>query len=361
MSVPNPTFWLGKRVLVTGSTGFKGAWLCTWLNMLGSDVLGIGLPAASSPALFNLIGGDERFHTHYCDIRNLNKFRDQISNFQPEIVFHLAAQPLVQRSYIRPVETLQTNIIGTVNLLEASLCCSAGTVVVNVTSDKCYENNGEGQIFSEDSMLGGADPYSCSKACSELITKAYQQSFYKSAGILASTARAGNVLGGGDWSEGRLVPDVLRSHEAQQSVVLRNPGAVRPWQHVLEPLRGYMLLAESLASGKVPSGSAWNFGPNKEEARDVGWLVHRLLTHLKSNLPPVIDTNCYPPEARFLSLDSTKSRVHLNWKPLWNAETTLKKVADWYVAYKAGKPVLAECQAQIEEYTAANQVPLEAG
>lgn len=335
-------FWSSRKVLLTGHTGFKGGWLAHWLTQLGADVTGIGLPPENDPSLFELTDVASTVDSHFADITQTSLVADIVSACQPEVIFHLAAQPLVRRSYDEPIETYRTNVMGTANVLDAArklACCRA---IVNVTTDKCYQNNEWVWGYREDDRLGGYDPYSNSKACSELVTAAYRQSYFDPANYdqhrcAVGSARAGNVVGGGDWSVDRLLPDIIRAFERGEPVDIRNPSATRPWQHVLEPLSGYILLAQRLGTGDGDYAEGWNFGPNEESNRDVGWIVETA-TRLwgngaTSNVAPEVDA---PHEATFLHLDCSKAKSRLGWKPVWNIEETLQRVIDWHQQYKQG-------------------------
>ena len=273
---PHPGFWKDKRVLLTGHTGFKGGWLALWLQSMGAQVRGIALAPPTKPSLFDAARVGEDMEHCLADIRDFAAIRALAADFQPEVLFHLAAQPLVRVSYRQPVETYATNVMGTVHVLEAAREAGSVRAIVNVTTDKCYENHGTPHGYREDEPMGGHDPYSSSKGCAELVSSAYRRSFLAGAGIALATARAGNVIGGGDWAEDRLVPDTLRALEAGLPVQIRNPLAIRPWQHVLEPLSGYLQLAQRLLAEGQLDAEAWNFGPRDADARPVQWIVERL-------------------------------------------------------------------------------------
>ena len=280
----NPKFWVDKRVLVTGHTGFKGSWLSLWLQTLGANLMGLALEPPTTPNMFELANIGEGMKSYVADIRDFNAVEKVVSEARPEIVIHMAAQPLVRYSYQNPIETYATNVMGTVHLLEA-LQKQAGTkTVVNVTSDKCYENKEWVWGYREDEPMGGFDPYSNSKGCAELVTSAYRRSFFQDKGIGLASARAGNVIGGGDWAQDRLIPDILKSFQAHEPVFIRSPDATRPWQHVLEPLSGYLALAEALWNDPVQFAQAWNFGPKEEDAKPVSWMVDCLVFGVKAHL-----------------------------------------------------------------------------
>ncbi len=324
----------GTRVLVTGHTGFKGSWLSCWLTELGARVVGVALPAATSPNHWDLLNLD--IPQHLIDIRNQDVLAHVVSKERPEIVFHLAAQPLVRRSYQDPLETWSTNVIGTANLMEACRHIDSVRAIVVVTTDKVYENREWLWAYRENERLGGHDPYSASKAASELVVVSYNKSYFHAAGApLLATARAGNVIGGGDWSETRLIPDVVRSIDSGCPIMIRFPEATRPWQHVLECLSGYLLLGQMLLEGHSEYADAWNFGPDQESTVS----VQEVLTRLKIRWPEIVwqtENLPRPHEAGFLALDSSKARAKLGWRPVWGLDDAIKATADWYRAYFDG-------------------------
>jgi len=338
----------GKRVLVTGHTGFKGSWLSLWLHELGANVIGISLPPEGSPSHWDLLSLP--IDDHLLDIRDAEALNEIFEQVQPEVVFHLAAQPLVRRSYRAPLDTWSTNVMGTANVLEACRRTSNVRAVVAITTDKCYENREWPWGYRENDRLGGHDPYSASKASAELVAASYRSAFFHadSAPVLA-TARAGNVIGGGDWSEDRLIPDLVRALEHQVSLEIRSPKATRPWQHVLESLSGYLLLGQKLlVNGKV-FAQAWNFGPDPEGNRTVSEVLSKLNQHWQ-HLRWHVTTQAQPHEANSLYLDSAKARASLGWQPVWRIDTTLGKTADWYRSWLHAGEVIS--RRQLAEYVA---------
>ena len=335
--VINSNFWKNKKVLITGHTGFKGSWLSLWLQKLGARVTGYALPPSTNPNLFTLANVAKGMNSILSDICNIEALIKVIEENQPEIVLHLAAQPLVRLSYQKPYETYATNIMGTVNLLEAIRIQKSVRVVVVVTSDKCYENREWLWSYRENEAMGGRDPYSSSKGCVELIAASYRNSFFKANKILLATARAGNVIGGGDWSEDRLIPDILRSIETKSKLIIRNPLFTRPWQHVLDCLSGYILLTEKLWINGNEFASAWNFGPSSNDIHSVKSILEQLSYHYGSNLSWEYIKEESQHEASLLALDSSKANSLLNWKPLWNLEKTLIEIVAWHKAWLQGK------------------------
>lgn len=350
----NIDFWKGKRVLVTGHTGFKGSWLCLWLNHLGAHVTGYALPPPSDPSLFEMARVGELIDSHIGDVTHMASLEAVVNAAQPEIVIHMAAQSLVRYSYDQPVETFSTNVLGTVHLLDAVRRAPSVRAVVVVTSDKCYFNEEWVWGYREDSRLGGHDPYSASKGCAELVVTAYQNSFFsadRNPGAAAiGSARAGNVIGGGDWALDRLVPDILRSLLKNQPTVIRNPQATRPWQHVLEPLHGYLMLAERLFADGHHFASGWNFGPPEESERTVGWIIERLYGLWGVGFEWERDQNPGPPESTFLKLDASKARAELMWRPKLDLNTTLAWIVDWTRRYQAGDDMRRTSVADIERF-----------
>ena len=347
----NTDFWKNKKVFITGHTGFKGGWMSLWLNKLGAKVKGYALDPQSDLSLFNLAKISDNLESQIGNIQNLALLKQSLKKFEPEIVIHMAAQPLVRASYNDPVETYKTNVMGTVNLFEAVRECESVKVVVNVTTDKCYENNEWLWGYRENEPMGGRDPYSNSKGCSELITAAYRQSFFNSdSAVSIASARAGNVIGGGDWAEDRLVPDALRAFNSGKPLVIRNPLAIRPWQHVLEPISGYLALAEKLYLEKDEFAEAWNFGPNEDDSWPVGEVVDFLVTEWPSYASWELQKGSQPHEAQLLKLDISKAKSRLNWKPLWNLEQSLKSIIDWNSAHINNKNMQEVTMDQINNY-----------
>jgi CDP-glucose 4,6-dehydratase len=330
--VMNPDFWRGKRVLLTGHTGFKGAWLSLWLDAMGAEVVGYALAPPEEDHIFVAAEVGNCVTSITDDIRNLAALKSTFVTHRPEIVLHLAAQALVRESYRRPVDTYATNVIGTVNVLEAVRSSQHVRVVIIVTSDKCYENDGSNIAFRESAPMGGHDPYSSSKGCAELVTAAYRASFLSDAGIGVATARAGNVIGGGDSATDRLLPDAIRALRQSETLVVRNPTSVRPWQHVLEPLSGYLTLAEALWNDPLRFSEGWNFGPPLEDAKTVQWVTERLFQLWGVSQSWRIDQAAQVHEASYLMLESEKARTLLSWQPRWSLERALLSIVEWYRA-----------------------------
>lgn len=345
-------FWAGKRVFLTGHTGFKGSWLSLWLHSMGAKVTGYSLPAPTNPSLFELGQiQDILVESVIGDITDFPTLQQALEKANPEIVIHMAAQPLVRRSYVDPVQTYNTNVMGTVNVMEAVRTCNSVRVVLNVTTDKCYENQEFHWGYRENEPLGGYDPYSSSKACSELITSAYRRSFLQQAGIMVGTARAGNVLGGGDWAEDRLIPDLIRAFIMGEHIQIRNPEAVRPWQHVLEPLSGYLVLCQYLYTGGEKYAQAWNFGPRDSDAKPVEWIVKEMLDRWPNEHPGYqVIREDHVHEASILKLDCSKAHKELNWMPRWTLDRALEATVQWVVGYLQGKDLQELCREQIFEF-----------
>lgn len=351
----NRAFWHQKRVFVTGHTGFKGSWLSLWLQKLGAHVHGYALDANTTPSLFRVARVEQSMDSIIGDIRDGQKLTEAVKRAKPDVLIHMAAQPLVRYSYTHPVETYATNVIGTVNVLEAVRQTPSIKAVVNVTTDKCYENREWVWGYRESEPLGGHDPYSSSKACSELVTASYRQSYfheskYREHGVALASGRAGNVIGGGDWSEDRLVPDFFRAIGNGQALRVRNPRSIRPWQHVLEPLSGYLLLAEKLYSEGPTFAEAWNFGPDESDAIAVEAVIQRISNLWGNGASWVADDSSHPHEAHYLKLDCSKVRQVLGWRPRWRIDEALNLTVKWHQAHNRGEDMRAVTSAQIDSY-----------
>ena len=342
-------FWKDKKVLITGHTGFKGSWLSLWLTMLGAKVYGYALKPPTEPNLYDLCRLDQMVDSTISDIRNLDKLDEVFGRIKPEIVFHMAAQSLVRDSYKIPVETFDINVMGTVNLFEAVRTCGEIKTVVNVTTDKVYENTNKKSGYRENEAFGGYDPYSASKACSEIVTSSFRRSFFKD-NVAVASARAGNVIGGGDFATDRLIPDFVRSIASKQSIEIRNPKAVRPWQYVLDPLHGYMILAEKLFNHGNKYAQGWNFGPDAADKKNVEWIVKAICKKWDGNASYNIDRSKHPHEAENLMLDSSKAKKLLKWKSKYDIGSGLDKVVEWTKEYIDGKNARDICLKQICEY-----------
>lgn len=348
----NRDFWRDKRVFLTGHTGFKGGWLALWLGDMGAEVHGYALTPPTEPNFFTVCGLQASLRTStIAEIRDAEKLTRTIQAARPEIVLHLAAQPLVRYSYTAPVETYAVNVMGTVNLLEAVRATPGVRAVVNVTTDKCYENHEGVWPYRENEAMGGYDPYSSSKGCSELVTAAYRRSYLEAAGIRLASARAGNVIGGGDWANDRLIPDFLRALDAGQTLIIRSPKATRPWQHVLEPLSGYITLAEKLYTEDNAYSEAWNFGPEEADVHSVRWILDHLCV-ANPDSAWQCDMAPQPHEANYLKLDSSKAKARLGWYPRWNLENALGKTLDWHQAWKQGADMHRVSLSQLHGYEA---------
>ena len=350
-----PPFWKEKKVYLTGHTGFKGSWLSLWLQSIGAIVKGYSLEPKTDPALFNIAKVADNMDSEIGDIRDLEKLQKSMVTFNPDIVIHMAAQPLVRLSYKEPVETYATNVMGTVNVLQAAKSCKNLKAIISVTTDKCYENKEWPWGYRENEPMGGHDPYSSSKGCAELVTSAYRRSFFNTpeSARLAS-ARAGNVIGGGDWAEDRLIPDILKAFEQSKPVVIRNPLSTRPWQHVLEPLSGYLVLAENLYESGENFDQAWNFGPNDEDCQPVSDILDKLVRTWGPGAQWQLDKNTNPHEAGFLKLDCSKARTQLEWQPRWNLDHTLKMIVNWHQGWLAGENMTNRCLQEITDYNKDN-------
>ncbi len=351
----NKNFWKGKRVLVTGHTGFKGSWLCLLLLELEADVFGYALDPPTIPSLFKEANIEKSIQSYYGDIRDYNTLLKVMQKVKPDIVIHMAAQALVRESYKNPVETYAINVMGSVNLFEAIRHTSSVKAVVNVTSDKCYENREWHWGYRENEPMGGYDPYSNSKGCSELITSSYRNSFfnpkeYSKHGVAIATARAGNVIGGGDWAEDRLIPDFIKAISKGEKLKIRSPFAIRPWQHVLEPLTGYLTLAEKLFENGTEYAEAWNFGPDDSDAKNVEWITSKICNLWGDNASYEVDNNPQPYEANYLKLDCSKTRNLLGWHPYWNIEKSLSCIVEWNKEFLRGRDTRELCKNQIQEY-----------
>lgn len=344
-------FWRGKRVFLTGHTGFKGSWLSLWLESLGSELTGFSLAPPTTPNLFEVANVARGMTSYISDIRDLSSLQKAMQEAKPEIVIHMAAQPLVRKSYLDPVETYATNVMGTVNLLESVRQTPSVKAVVVVTTDKCYENKEWPWGYRETEPMGGYDPYSSSKGCAELITAAYRRSFFQKHDIGVASARAGNVIGGGDWAEDRLVPDILKAFEENRAVSIRNPQSTRPWQHVLEPLSGYLTLAEHLYEQGQAFSEGWNFGPNDDDARPVQWIVEQLASNWGNGASWQLDMGQHPHEANYLKLDTSKAKVRLGWRPSWNLQTALQNITLWHRAWLGQEDMKKVCLSQILQYS----------
>jgi len=350
------SFWKGKKVLITGNTGFKGAWLSIWLSKLGAEIQGYALVPPTQPSIFSEANLEARIPTTIGNILDAELFRKTLDECNPEIVFHMAAQPIVRQSYTDPVGTYMDNVIGTAQVLHTIRQSRSVKAVVVITTDKCYENKEWEWGYREIDTLGGYDPYSSSKACAELVSSSFRSSFFNpkeyghTHNVALATARAGNVIGGGDWAKDRLVPDIIRSIESKEMVLLRNPHATRPWQHVLEPLYGYLLLAQKLYTKGPEFGEAWNFGPKDTDVKSVVWIVKHLMQLWGVKDGYTIDSNNHPHEAHVLKLDCSKSSSRLKWTPVWDVSNALQKIHEWYAAYAKRNDVFETCISQIDNF-----------
>lgn len=349
------SFWHGRRVLLTGHTGFKGSWLSLWLDAMGAEIVGYALPASGEPSLFELAAIERRLTSIEGDVRDAEHLKRVVAEHRPEVVIHMAAQALVRYSFRHPVETFATNVLGTVHLLEAVRRVGGTRVVLSVTSDKCYENLETTRPYTEDDPMGGSDPYSSSKGAAELVTSAYRRSFFPPErlakhGVAIASARAGNVIGGGDFAEDRLVVDVVHAYMRGEAPIIRHPAAVRPWQFVLEPLAGYLQLVERAYAAPERFGGGWNFGPDEHDCRPVGWVVDRIARGWGIADSWRLDDQPQVHEATLLLLDATKARRELGWRPRLDLEQALDWTVEWYRAYHRHEDVAALTRAQIQRF-----------
>ncbi|HLW53553.1 MAG TPA: CDP-glucose 4,6-dehydratase [Candidatus Angelobacter sp.] len=356
----NRSFWKGRAVFLTGHTGFKGSWLSLWLDALGARVTGYALDPPTQPSLFEQATVADVVHSIQADIRDFARLKAALTECGPQVVIHMAAQSVVRRGYEDPVETYSSNVMGTVHLLEALRQLTQPCTVINVTSDKCYENHEWVWGYRENEPMGGRDPYSNSKGCAELVTTAYRESFFPTAsisshGIALASARAGNAIGGGDWTSNQLIPDLMRAFLAGRPCSIRNPSSVRPWQFVLEPLRGYLMLAQRLSENASLFSSAWNFGPATEDAQPVSSIADELARLWGHDASWSHDSGTHPHEARFLKLDTSKARDCLNWHPVMPLKQALSWIVEWYRAFDQGKDLRTWTRMQIERYEALSQ------
>ena len=358
--VVTDNFWADKRVFLTGHTGFKGSWLSLWLKSLGANVTGYALKPPTQPNLFEVASVEKGMRSIIGDIRDLDSLNKAMKEANPDILIHMAAQPLVRYSYSNPVETYATNVMGTVHVLEAARDNKNIKAILNVTSDKCYDNKEIDRGYREDEPMGGFDPYSNSKGCAELVTSAYRNSFfniekYKDHGVALASARAGNVIGGGDWAEDRLIPDFMRAIEAKQKVFIRNPHAIRPWQHVLEPLQGYLMLCQKLYEEGPSFSESFNFGPDEKDAKNVEWIATQLVKAWGDGASYEVNSNTSSlHEAHFLKLDCTKANHKLGWQPKWDIRVALDKISAWHRAYLNGEDMAKYSLNDIKMYAIAN-------
>jgi CDP-glucose 4,6-dehydratase len=342
-------FWRGKKVFLTGHTGFKGSWISLWLTILGAEVRGFSLQPPTLISLFQEANINSLIDSQIGDIRDKEKLFSSMTSFNPDILIHMAAQPLVRYSYDEPLETFEINVIGTATVLDVARSCSRLKVILNVTTDKCYENDGREIGYNENDPMGGYDPYSSSKGCSELLSSSYRRSYFQSQGIELATVRAGNVIGGGDWANDRLIPDVLRSFEINQPVIIRNPKATRPWQHVLSPLSGYLVLAQKMFKTKEKYAESWNFGPNEGDVKSVEWILNKMCDNWP-NSNWELSSDAHPHEAKFLKLNSSKAQKILGWRPIWDIEYALEKIIIWHKSWLNNDDMQSKCILEIKEY-----------
>ncbi|WP_155323159.1 CDP-glucose 4,6-dehydratase [Desulfosarcina ovata] len=351
----DPIFWKDKSILITGHTGFKGGWLSLWLSILDANVIGFSLQPPTNPSFFDACGLSQRITSINGDVRDIDSLKTVCEESKPEVLVHMAAQPIVRQSYEDPIETYATNVMGTVNVLETARQCESIKVVLIITSDKCYENREWPWGYREIDPMGGFDPYSCSKGCAELITASYRQSFFADISctqhaVAVASARAGNVIGGGDWGKDRLIPDIFKSVAAGTPLQIRSPEAIRPWQHVLDPLHGYLRLIERLYNEGNTFSDGWNFGPFDSNCQTVAWILLELKQSLGDRLQWVQDKGPHPHEAHFLKLDCSKAHQRLNWRPKLDLATALQWTAEWYQGFERGDDILALSEKQIERF-----------
>ena len=348
-------FYKNKKILITGHTGFKGSWLCQLLNQLGADVYGYALPPKTTPNLYNEARINKIVTSFNGDIRDFEKLKVVLNQIQPEIIIHMAAQAMVMESYKNPRETFEINVMGTVNMLDAARITKSVKAIVNVTSDKCYENKEWYWGYRENEPMGGYDPYSNSKGCSELVTSSYRNSYfninkYIDHGLAVASARAGNVIGGGDWADDRLIPDFIRAITNGHHIKIRSPYAIRPWQHVLEPLSGYLNLANKLYSQGPKYAEGWNFGPDDSDAQNVEWIIKKICKLWGEGASYRVDTEKQPHEANYLKLDCSKAKSELGWMPKWNVSTALESIVNWNKAYLNNENITEITNQQIKNY-----------
>ena len=345
------SFWQGRKVFLTGHTGFKGSWLSLWLGQLGAKLTGYALEAPTRPSLFHVAKADKALvNSNHGDIRDEPTLTNAMLAAEPEIVIHMAAQSLVRDSYTDPVGTYSTNVMGTVNLLEAVRKIPSVKAVINITSDKCYENKEWIWGYRENEAMGGHDPYSSSKGCAELVSSAYRRSFLQDAGIALATARAGNVIGGGDWAKDRIIPDAINAFIESRPLIIRNPMAIRPWQHVLEPLSGYIILCQQLINHPEAYAKGWNFGPKEEDVEPVSTLADTMVRFWGDNAQWQFDVSEHPHEAHYLKLDCSMAKTLLKWKPLWGLDHALDETVKWYKSWHNKKDMYEFTLRQIESY-----------
>ena len=350
MSLTEDQFWNNKKVLLTGHTGFKGSWLALWLHKLGAEVYGYALPPKGYPNLYEISDIDSFCSSSFEDLRDLTSLKAFFKKVEPEVVFHLGAQSLVRDSSKDPIETLSTNIIGTANVFEAAQKTQGLKAVINITSDKCYQNDEKNFAFRESDPLGGRDPYSASKACSEIVTEAYRRSFFAQSGIALASARAGNVIGGGDWAIDRLIPDIIQAFTAKMPVQVRYPYAIRPWQYVLEPLSGYLKLAERLCTNLQGFDTAWNFGPDTQDTKEVLWVVKRMAERWGNEAKWELSPEQHFHEAQHLTLDTSKAKRELNWSPITDLEFAIGEIIEWHRSFSSQENMHLKCLEQIARF-----------